>query len=66
MRALGCTYGQGYFFSMPLSPDDVVAAFAREGLTSELGESGVAAGAVPAKAPVRGRRLPMPRTSPAA
>src|SRR4029078_3407679 len=21
MRALGCTYGQGYFFSMPLSSD---------------------------------------------
>ncbi len=30
MRALGCTYGQGYFFSFPLSDVDVVAAFARE------------------------------------
>lgn len=27
MRALGCAYGQGYFFSVPLSADDVVLKF---------------------------------------
>ncbi len=30
MTALGCTYGQGFYFSHPLSPDDVVAAFAAD------------------------------------
>jgi diguanylate cyclase (GGDEF)-like protein len=30
MRALGCTYGQGYFFSVPLSGEEVVMAFDRE------------------------------------
>jgi diguanylate cyclase (GGDEF)-like protein len=35
MRALGCTYGQGYFFSYPLSDTDVVAAFAADRLAAE-------------------------------
>jgi diguanylate cyclase (GGDEF)-like protein len=58
MRALGCTYGQGYFFSMPLSPEDVVAAFAREGLS---GEPTAAPSTMPA--PGRARRLGVVRAS---
>ena len=34
MRDLGCAYGQGYFFSYPLSDTEVVAAFAAEGLAA--------------------------------
>ena len=34
MRALGCTYGQGFFFSIPLSDTDLVAAFAAERLAA--------------------------------
>jgi len=30
MTALGCTYGQGYYFSVPLSAADVVAKFASQ------------------------------------
>src|SRR4029079_16885142 len=62
MRALGCTYGQGYFFSMPLSSDDVVAAFAREGLS---GERRATAAAGPGRTAGRARRLGITRTSPA-
>jgi predicted signal transduction protein with EAL and GGDEF domain len=62
MRALGCTYGQGYFFSMPLSSDDVVAAFAREGLS---GEATASANAKPGRVAARSRRLGITRTSPA-
>jgi sensor c-di-GMP phosphodiesterase-like protein len=57
MRALGCTYGQGFFFSMPLLSDDLVAAFAREG------RSGEPAASADAK-PARTRRLGIARTSP--
>ena len=35
MTALGCTYGQGYYFSYPLSPEDVVAAFAADRIAKE-------------------------------
>jgi len=35
MRRLGCTYGQGYFFSKPLRPKDVVRATARPVVSSD-------------------------------
>jgi EAL domain-containing protein (putative c-di-GMP-specific phosphodiesterase class I) len=61
MRALGCTYGQGYFFSVPLSGEEVVKAFERERIGT----------ATPAFAPTRhGRRsrarLSVARSTPAA
>src|SRR4029077_183357 len=43
MRALGCTYGQGYFFSYPLSDTEVVAAFAADGLAAEIAANAAAA-----------------------
>ena len=52
MRALGCTYGQGYFFSIPLSDVEVVAAFAKE---QER------AAAAPAGRPIRKPRRAHPR-----
>ena len=52
MRALGCTYGQGYFFSFPLSDVEVVAAFAKE---QER------AAAAPAGRPIRKTRRAHPR-----
>jgi diguanylate cyclase (GGDEF)-like protein len=58
MRALGCTYGQGYFFSMPLSSEDVIAAFAREGLTADP-----ATAPSPMREPGRARRLGAVRAS---
>ena len=59
MRALGCTYGQGYFFSVPLSGEEVVMAFERERQ----------AAAAPAVTPRHGRRarprLAVTRSQPA-
>jgi len=62
MRALGCTYGQGYYFSYPLSDTDVVAAFAADRRAAETG-----APAQPTRAIGRAKtRVTLPRTSPAA
>ena len=70
MRALGCTYGQGYFFSYPLSDTEVVAAFAADGLAAATAASAAAAIAA---APTSGQtatrarpRLRAARPSPAA
>ena len=62
MRALGCTYGQGFFFSYPLSDTDVVAAFAADRLAA--GSPGVVE-ASPRSAHRRGPRVRVARTSPA-
>jgi diguanylate cyclase (GGDEF)-like protein len=62
MRALGCTYGQGFFFSYPLSDAAVVTAFAADRLAAE------SPGAVGSSNPSGGRRRPRvraARTSPA-
>ena len=67
MRALGCTYGQGYFFSVPLSEPDVVAAFATERLAAEAAAPKPAT-PKPAESETAGRarpRLRVARTSPA-
>ena len=41
MRALGCTYGQGYFFARPVRPEEVPAIIGRQA-------AGDVGGAVPA------------------
>ncbi len=62
MRALGCTYGQGYFFSYPLSDTDVVAAFAADAVAaSSAPVSGSAHGVAGSRPPIR-----VARSSPAA
>ncbi len=64
MRALGCTYGQGFHFSVPLSGADVVSAFAADRLAAEatLTASGAAS-----SNPRRGKsRVQVAGTSPAA
>ena len=70
MRALGCTYGQGYFFSYPLSDTEVVAAFAADGLaaaTAATAAATTAAAATAGQTPSHVRpRLRAVRPSPAA
>jgi hypothetical protein len=55
MRSLGCTYGQGYFFSHPLSDTDLVAAFAAEQLAASPSPAEASSTANP------GRFNPQPR-----
>jgi EAL domain-containing protein (putative c-di-GMP-specific phosphodiesterase class I) len=62
MSALGCTYGQGFFFSYPLTDTDVVAAFAADRLAAGSSE---AAEASPASVHRRRPRVRVARTSPA-
>ena len=69
MRALGCTYGQGYFFSYPLSDTEVVAAFAADGLAAATAATAAAtaAAATSGQTATRARpRLRAARPSPAA
>jgi EAL domain-containing protein (putative c-di-GMP-specific phosphodiesterase class I) len=55
MLSLGCTYGQGYFFSHPLSDTDLVAAFAAEQLAASPSPAEASSTANP------GRFNPQPR-----
>ena len=57
MTALGCTYGQGFYFSYPLAPDDVVKAFAADR---------IAQGPAPRDPRQRRARARVSRPSPAA
>ena len=57
MTALGCTYGQGFYFSHPLIPDDVVKAFAAQRIKNDAPVTGPR----PRRAPAR-----VSRPSPAA
>jgi EAL domain-containing protein (putative c-di-GMP-specific phosphodiesterase class I) len=49
MTALGCTYGQGFYFSHPLTPDDVVNAFAAQRIKNETPVPGPRARRAPAR-----------------
>ena len=54
MRALGCTYGQGYFFSRPVSGENVAKLF---------GAATAAENADGSTATARAGRLPRPAPS---
>jgi predicted signal transduction protein with EAL and GGDEF domain len=58
MRALGCTYGQGYFFSPPLTPDELEAELWRR---AEADAADAAAAEAPRPAPASRSRRPLRR-----
>ena len=62
MRALGCTYGQGYFFARPVRPEEVPAIIGRQAAGDVAAPSprAVPAGRADER---RGVRLPRPATS---
>jgi len=62
MLALGCTYGQGYFFARPVHPDEVPAIIGREAASDAATRSRRAAVADRADER-RGMRLPRPAPS---
>jgi diguanylate cyclase (GGDEF)-like protein len=57
MRALGCTFGQGFHFSRPIEAEEIVALFERD----RLAEGEAAAAAEAGAASRRGRRSVEPR-----
>jgi diguanylate cyclase (GGDEF)-like protein len=66
MRQLGCTYGQGFYFSVPVGGAEIVAGLDRAGL--ELAERDAAAEAALGDAPTdatRGRPALKPARTPA-
>jgi diguanylate cyclase (GGDEF)-like protein len=57
MRALGCTFGQGFHFARPIEAEEIVALFERDRLAEAQGEAAVEA----ATASKSGRRAVDPR-----
>ncbi len=71
MRSLGCTFGQGYFFDKPVSPEDLVERLpVVHAVAATLSEADAARAeaeaARAAEAMVRRSRVASPATSPAA